>query len=117
MSEERKPEIRGPQAAEADERTDPSVNRAPDYKAQYGRVQAAVWTRDVEGRTAYSVSLTRSYKDRHEQWQRTTALDEEDLLPAAKSLDDVYTWIQRQRQHSRAEALHELHVPPRAANS
>lgn len=117
MSEERKPEAKGPQPAEAEERQEPSVNRAPDYKAHFGRVQAAVWMRELEGRAIYSVSLTRSYKDRYEQWQRTTNLDEDDLLPAAKALDDAYAWIQRQRQHSREEALQELHVPPRAANS
>jgi hypothetical protein len=71
----------------------------------------------MEGRTTYSVSLTRSYRDKQEQWQRTTSLDEEDLLPAAKALDDAYAWIQRERQHSREEALQELHVPPRVASS
>ena len=76
MSEERKPTT--PQAAEAEERGDPQVARSPDYKAHYGRVQAAVWRRDIDGRTGYSVSLTRSYKDKSDQWQRTTNLDEED---------------------------------------
>jgi hypothetical protein len=88
------------------------VTRSPDYKAHYGRVQAAVWRRESEGRTAFSVSLTRSYKDKHDQWQRTTNLDEDDLLPAAKALDDVYTWIQRSRHQSREAALDELRVPP-----
>jgi hypothetical protein len=115
MSEEKRPEAREP--ATPEERQETAVSRAPDYKAHYGRVQAAVWTREIEGRTIYSVSLTRSYRDKQEQWQRTTNLDEEDLLPAAKALDDAYTWIQRQRQLSREEALQDLHVPPRAANS
>src|SRR3954453_21907365 len=96
---------------------DPQATRAPDYKAHYGRVQVAVWGREHEGRTSYSVSVTRSYRDKQEQWQRTTQLDEDDLLPAAKALDDAYAWIQRQRQHSREEALQDLHVPPRAASS
>ena len=117
MSDERKGEARGPEPAQVQERQEPSVSRTPDYKAHYGRVQAAVWKREIDERTVYSVSLTRSYRDRQDQWQRTTNLDEDDLLPAAKALDDAYTWIQRQRQHSREEALHELHVPPRAANS
>ena len=89
----------------------------PEYKAHYGRVQAAVWRRDIEGRTSYSVTLTRSYKDKHDQWQRTSNLDEDDLLPATKALDDAYTWIQRQRHPARDSSLQELNVPPRAANS
>lgn len=113
MSEEKRREPE-PQVAQAEERQEPAVSRAPDYKAQYGRVQAAVWKREFDGRTSFSVSLTRSYRDKQEQWQRTTNLDEDDLLPGAKALDDAYTWIQRQRQHSRDE-LHE-HQMPRAAN-
>ncbi|HEU5116372.1 MAG TPA: hypothetical protein VFT74_06795 [Isosphaeraceae bacterium] len=115
MSDERKPGTPAPRPAEPEERGEPQISRPPDYKIQYGRVQAAVWRRDIEGRASYSISLTRSYKDKYDQWQRTTSLDEDDLLPASKALDDAYTWIQRQRHQAR-EGLHELNVPPRAAN-
>jgi hypothetical protein len=115
MSEEGKPEVKE-QPVEV--RHDPSVSRAPEYKARFGRVEAAVWSRGLdEGRMAYSVTLQRSYQDRDGKWQRTTSLDEGDMLPAAKALEDAYTWIQEQRQHSREEAFHELQVPPRVANS
>ena len=114
MSEDRKPEVKEPPVQE---RHDPNVSRTPDYKVQYGRVQAAVWKREIDERTSFSVSLTRSYRDKQDQWQRTTSLDEDDLLPAAKALDDAYAWIQEQRQHSREEAFHELQGPSRAANS
>src|SRR4051812_18574680 len=117
MSEERKPETPAPQPVESEERQEPHVTRAPDYKAHYGRVQAAVWRRDIDGRASYSVSLTRSYKDKQDQWQRTTQLDEDDLLPATKALDDAYTWIQRQRHQPREGTLLDLQAPPRAANS
>jgi hypothetical protein len=117
MSEEKRPEAKEPVREPAEERHDPSVGRSPDYKVQYGRVQAAVWKRAVEDRTIFSVSLTRSYRDRQDQWQRTTNLDEEDLLPAGMALTEAYKWIQQQRQHLRGEALHELQTPPRAADS
>ena len=117
MSEGRKPTAPVAQPAPPEERQEPQASRPPEYKAHYGRVQAAVWRREIEGRTGYGVSLTRSYKDRNDQWQRTTHLDEEDLLPAAKALDDAYAWIQRQRHQVREGTLHELNVPPRAANS
>src|SRR3954447_20057429 len=96
---------------------DPHMTRAPDYKAHFGRVQVAVWRRENEDRTSYSVSVTRSYKDKQDQWQRTTQLDEDDLLPAAKALDDAYTWVQRQRHQPRDASLRDLSAPPRAANS
>lgn len=105
------------QPAEPEERQEPQVSRSPEYKVHFGRVQAAVWRREIEGRTTYSVTLTRSYKDKYDQWQRTSSLDEEDLLPAAKALDESYTWVQRQRHQARESALGDLQVPPRAANT
>jgi hypothetical protein len=106
-----------PPPVESEERHDAQLSRAPEYKAHFGRVQAAVWRREFEGRTSYSVTLTRSYKDKQDQWQRTNNLDEDDLLPATKALDEAYTWIQRQRHQSRDASMQELQVPPRAANS
>jgi hypothetical protein len=117
MSEERKPTPPAAQPIEPEERQEPGVSRSPDYKAHYGRVQAAVWRREIEGRASYGVSLSRSYKDKYDQWQRTTSLDEEDLLPATKALDDAYAWIQKQRHQVREGTLQDLQPPPRAANS
>ena len=114
MSEERKPETKrsaGRGAARAEREPQPGL-QGPVWPGPGGRLK-----RELEERTTFSVSLTRSYMDKQQQWQRTTNLDEDDLLPAAKALDDVYTWIQKQRQHSRGEAFHELQGPARAANS
>ena len=95
-----------PRLPAAEERPEPCPQRAPSYKARFGRVEAAVWPRDLEeGRIAYSVTLQRSYQDRDGKWQRTASLDEGDLLPAAKALDDAYTWIQKTRQHHRQEEV------------
>ena len=88
---------------------EPVLQRAPSYKARYGRVEAAVWEREREGRTAYSVTLQRSYQDREGKWQRTSSLDEGDLLPAAKALEDVYAWIQKGRQGAWQE---QRNLPP-----
>ncbi len=82
-----------------DERQEPIQHRAPAFKTRYGRVEAAVWDRDLEeGRKVYSVTLQRSYQDKEGQWQRTSSLDENDLLPAAKALDECYVFIQKDRQ-------------------
>ena len=64
MNEQGKPASPAPPAAEHEEQQEPHVSHAPEYKAHYGRVQAAVWRRDIEGRSSYSVTLTRSYKDK-----------------------------------------------------
>jgi hypothetical protein len=56
--------------------------------------------------------------DKHDQWQRTNNLYEDDLLPATKALDDAYTWIQKQLHQSPAHdaSMSELRIPPRTAN-
>jgi hypothetical protein len=89
-------------AAPAEEHQEPGTHRAPCSRGRFGRVEASVWSRELEeGRTAYSVTLQRSYQDKEGKWARTTSLDESDMLPAAKALEDCYTWIQKERQHSR----------------
>ena len=89
---------------------------APEHKVHYGRVDVAVWKRQADdGRTWYSFTASRSYKDREDKWQRTASLDEEDLLPAARALERAYDWAQEQRQAARDGAFKELRGPtPRA---
>ena len=33
------------------------------------------------------------YKDKNDQWQRTSQLDADDLLPGALALQEAYRWI------------------------
>ena len=49
-----------------------SPGPAPEHKVHYGRVDVAVWKREAEERTFYSFSISRSYKDKDDQWQRTS---------------------------------------------
>lgn len=78
---------------------DPTPHRQPCWRTRYGRVEAAVWEKDLDdGRKVFSVTLQRSYQDREGKWQRTASMDEHDLLPAAKALDECYVYIQKQRQ-------------------
>jgi hypothetical protein len=86
--------------------------QAPEHKVHYGRVDVAVWRRQADdGRAWYGFTVSRSYKDRDDRWQRTTALDEEDLLPAAKALERAYDWVQQQRQAGRDGGFKELRGP------
>jgi hypothetical protein len=52
-----------------------------------------------------------------DQWQRTSSLDEQDLLPAAKALAVAYTWIQRQGHQAREALVTKLLGPPRVGNT
>lgn len=91
---------------------EPTPGPAPEHKIHYGRVDVAIWKRQGEGGTSwYSTSISRSYKDKDDQWQRTSNLDEEDLLPAAQALEEAYSWTQTQRQKARDEAFKDLRPP------
>jgi hypothetical protein len=50
----------------------------------------------------YAFAASRSYRDGHAQWHRTTSLDEEDLLPAEQALETAYSKVQAVRQKGRA---------------
>ena len=52
----------------------------PLYDLRSGRVQGSIWDREgPNGETRYTWSLSRSYKDKDGNWQRTTSFDAEDL--------------------------------------
>jgi hypothetical protein len=85
---------------------------APEHKVHYGRVDVAVWQRQTDdGRAWYSFTVSRPYKDRDDRWQRTSSLDEDDLLPAAQALERTYDWVQQQRQAARDGSFKDLRSP------
>ncbi len=86
--------------------------QAPEHKVHCGRIDVAVWRRQADdGRSWYSFTVSRTYKDRDDKWQRTASLDEDDLLPAAKALERAYDWVQQQRQAARDASLKDLCGP------
>ena len=101
------------QRAKTEESADVApAGHAPEHKVHYGRVDVAVWRRQAEdGRAWYSFTVSRSYKDRDDKWQRTSSLDEEDMLPAARALERAYDWVQEQRQAARDGGFKDLRGP------
>lgn len=84
----------------------------PIFAKSYFPVQVAVFEHTNEGRTNYSIKLTRSFKrDEESSWETTEYLSSQDLLPAARLLGEAYEAIQsrqderyRDRQHSEVES-------------
>lgn len=72
---------------------DETKNTPPAKTIRYGRIEAAIWKRQGEQGPWYSVTLSRSYKDADDQWQRSDNLSRDDLLTAAKALDQAHSWI------------------------
>jgi hypothetical protein len=51
----------------------------PIWKRQHGRVQGAMWKHEQKGKTRFTVSISRSYKDEKGKWQSVHYFDSQDL--------------------------------------
>ena len=76
----------------------------PIFAKSYFPVQVAVFEHSNEGRTNYSVKLTRSVRrDEESSWETTEYLSAPDLLPAARLLGEAYEAIQARQDESYRE--------------
>jgi len=83
--------------------------RRPAHEVKLGRVRAAIWPNETKNGTRYSVTVGRLYKTEEAGWRTSSSLDLEDLLLAAKALDQADTWIRAQAAaKSEAEQAEEV---------
>ena len=56
--------------------------KGPVYKQKSHGIEVAVWKREHEGKAFYSISATRSYRDKDDNWQNGSSfnLKDKDLL-------------------------------------
>ena len=72
-----------------------SAKPRPIFAKTYFPVQVAVFEHSNDGRTNFSVKLTRSFRREEEsEWETTEYLGAQDLLPAARLLGEAYEAIQ-----------------------
>ena len=67
----------------------------PAHKIRISNLTAVLWRNLGERGNWYSVQLTRGYKT-DDGWRNTDYLGYEDLLAAAKLLDQAHSWIGHQ---------------------
>jgi hypothetical protein len=78
-----------------------SQSNRPVHEITHFPVRVSIWENESEeGRTFYSTTVTRLYKQKG-KWKSTASLNAEDLLVAAKALDAADTWIREQQQTAR----------------
>ena len=69
----------------------------PVHKAKLGALQIAVWANDYESetgtRTFHTVTLERNYKDKNDEWQKTSQLRESDLGDALALLANAQQFL------------------------
>ena len=68
------------------------ANPKPISEVRIGRVKAAIWPNETEGRTRHNVTFSHLYKD-GEEWKSTQSFGRNDLLVLAKVADQAYSRI------------------------
>jgi hypothetical protein len=75
----------------------PQPKPRPVHKARLGPLQLAVWANEHETEstphTFHTITLERNYKDKNEEWQKTTQLRESDLGEAIALLQDAQRFL------------------------
>jgi hypothetical protein len=67
----------------------------PAAKVSIFPIQAAIWKNESDGRTYYSATFERSYKDDAGNWKSTGTFNAGDLLLLAKVADLAHTEISK----------------------
>ena len=78
-----------PQATAASQ----EASRGPAKQFRIDDVSASVFARERNGRSFYSVSFTRSYKDRDGTWKYTKNFDVDDLGKVVTVTQQASEWI------------------------
>jgi hypothetical protein len=81
-----------------------TAKKRPVFSKRYWPVQVAVFEFESDGRVNHSIEVTRTFRrDGESEWETTPYLTTQDLLPAAKLLDEAYSEIQARIQRILAE--------------
>jgi len=66
----------------------------PVKKFSAGAVQVAVWENEgKEGTNYYSVSMSKRYKDKNDEWKDSSSLKQTDLPKAVLALNKAYEYL------------------------
>ena len=79
------------------------ANPKPISEVRIGRVKAAIWPNETEGRTRHNVTFSRLYKD-GDQWKSTQSFSRNDLLLLAKVSDLAHSRIFELQQAEEPQA-------------
>lgn len=69
----------------------------PIAKVNMYPVTAAIWVNERDGKSYYSVTIERTYKDDDGKWKNTSTFNAGDLLLVAKAADLAHTEIAKIR--------------------
>lgn len=74
-------------------------NKKPEHDIKAGDVQATFWKNQSDKGEYLSIQLTRSYKDKQDQWQKQTInLRVNDLPKIAMICNKAYEWAKTNKE-------------------
>ena len=79
------------------------ANQKPHDEVRIGTVKAAIWQNEVAGKTRYSVTFSRIYRDAEGQWKTAQSFGRNELLVLAKVADRAHSRI-FELQHAKEES-------------
>ena len=85
------------------------ANNKPVHQIRLSAIRAAIWLNqsDKTGESWFTVTVSRSYRDK-EQLKDTTTFRRDDLPIVAKAIEMAYAWIWEQSAPSESEAVESL---------
>lgn len=78
-----------------------SDSKPPIARVKLHPVSVAIWANKTDKGTFYSVTIASRYKDANGKWRNSVSLNEQELLLAAKALDQAHTEILKLRAADR----------------
>ena len=78
-------------------------NKAPVYEVRAGSIKASVWeneneTKDGKKYKNYSVTPSRSYKDKDGNWKEAKGYNTSDIPKIVSCMNRAYEWIISQKK-------------------
>jgi hypothetical protein len=71
----------------------------PAHTLRDGCLSVVIWRNtSTEGKTYYSATPQRSYKNGDDTWRETDSLNADDLQAMAELLREAYVWIRNQKR-------------------
>ena len=84
---------KGSAPASRSDGSDTASGNKPAHTIRYRNLKATIWLNTGQNGGFYSVSFTRSYQDKDEQWHDATSFNTGDLPTLAKLANDAHSWI------------------------
>jgi hypothetical protein len=86
-------------------KTAASESNKPAHTIRYRNLRATIWKNAGQTGDFYSVTLSRSYQDKAEQWHDITGtFNTADLPTVAKLCNDAHSWITWAERRTKDEA-------------